>query len=146
MNFPQPGFLSKHLSHVGQFTTGNSNYGASSSFAGRQRRTVNLTCCCEFPASATSSTHSFRVAVRTFSLIIGSAVVGVLAHASAVWFSTRYVVQQQPDGSRQRAWPAQMDLWPTWVMLGAAVIAILVQIVAFLTLCGGVSSVIRSLP
>jgi len=90
--------------------------------------------------------HSFRVAVRTFSLIIGSAVVGVLAHASAVWFSTRYVVQQQPDGSRQRAWPAQMDLWPTWVMLGAAVIAILVQIVAFLTLCGGVSSVIRSLP
>jgi hypothetical protein len=89
--------------------------------------------------------HSLRVCIRIAALATGAAIVGVLAHASAVWFSTRFVVQQQPDGSRQRAWPAHMDLWPTWVMLGAAVIAILVQMLAFLTLCGGVSFTICSL-
>lgn len=83
--------------------------------------------------------HSFRVGVRITTLAVGLAIVGVLAHAAAVWFSTRYVVQRQPDGTRQRAWPAHMDLWPTWVMLGAAVIAIVVQTLALLTLCGCVS-------
>lgn len=89
--------------------------------------------------------HSIRVGIRIFALATSAAIVGVLTHSSAVWFSTRYVVQQQPDGSRQRAWPAHMELWPTWVMLGAAVIAILVQMLAFLTLCGGVSFKINPL-
>jgi hypothetical protein len=82
----------------------------------------------------------FRVVIRLIALAIAASVVGVLAHASTVWFTTRYVVQQQPNGFRQRAWPAHMDLWPTWVMLGAAVIAILIQIVSLMTLCGGVGS------
>ncbi|KAH8684493.1 hypothetical protein BGZ60DRAFT_397674 [Tricladium varicosporioides] len=62
----------------------------------------------------------------------------MLSHASVVWTSTRYVIQQDENGMRQRAWPAHIDLWPTWVMLGAAVIATCVQIVSLLTLCGPV--------
>ncbi|KIW30784.1 uncharacterized protein PV07_02485 [Cladophialophora immunda] len=79
-----------------------------------------------------------RVLVRIIALAVAASIIGVLAHAAAVWFTTRNVVQQQPSGMRQRAWPNHIDVWPTWVMLGAAVIAVIVQILSLLTFCGGV--------
>ena len=82
--------------------------------------------------------HSIRVVIRIFSLAAAASIIGILGHASSVWFATRNVVQQQPTGIRQRAWPAHIDLWPTWVMLGAAAIAVFIQIVSLLTLFGGV--------
>lgn len=84
--------------------------------------------------------HSVRVAIRIFSLVAAASIIGILGHASMIWFSTRNVIRQQPSGLRQRAWPAHMDLWPTWVMLGAAVIAVFIQIASLLTLIGGVGS------
>lgn len=89
---------------------------------------------------ARAAPNAFRVVVRVISLAVAASIIGVLAHASVVWFTTRNVVQQQPNGVRQRAWPNHIDVWPTWVMLGAAVIAVVVQILSLLTFCGGVSS------
>lgn len=89
--------------------------------------------------------HTVRVVIRLLALVVAASIIGVLAHATGVWFTTRDVVQQRPNGIRQRAWPLHIDLWPTWVMLGAAIIAIFIQIVSLLTLCGGVSSLFSPL-
>jgi hypothetical protein len=91
--------------------------------------------------------HSVRVVIRIFSLATAASIIGILGHALTVWFGTRNVVQQQPSGIRQRAWPAHIDLWPTWVMLGAAAIAVFIQIVSLLTLLGGVGFLfVRNFP
>jgi hypothetical protein len=87
---------------------------------------------------ARAAPNVFRVLVRVVALAVAASIIGVLSHAAAVWFTTRKVVQQQPNGVRQRAWPNHLDGWPTWVMLGAAVIAVVVQILSLLTFCGGV--------
>ncbi|KAF4633703.1 hypothetical protein G7Y89_g4415 [Cudoniella acicularis] len=84
----------------------------------------------------TGPPHIVRVIIRIFALIVAASITGVLGHAAAVWFSTQNVIQQQDGGYRQRAWPANLDLWPTWVMLGAAVVAIFIQLLSLLTLCG----------
>lgn len=80
-----------------------------------------------------------RTITRVITLAVGASVLGALAHAAAVWYSTRNDILAQPHGVRMRGWPAQMDLTPTWVMLAAAVMAIVVQIIALLTLVGSVS-------
>ncbi|KIX97719.1 uncharacterized protein Z520_06497 [Fonsecaea multimorphosa CBS 102226] len=82
--------------------------------------------------------NRLRVIVRLITLTVGASIVGVLAHAAFVWYSTRNYILMQPHGIRMRGWPAQMDLIPTWIMLAVAVIAIVVQIVALLTLLRGV--------
>lgn len=81
--------------------------------------------------------NHLRVIIRLITLAVGASIVGVLAHAAAVWYTTRYDILMQPHGVLMRGWPAQMSLIPTWVMLAAAAIAIIVQIVALLTLVGG---------
>ncbi|KIW88325.1 uncharacterized protein Z519_10892 [Cladophialophora bantiana CBS 173.52] len=78
-----------------------------------------------------------RVLVRFIALGFAASIIGVLAHAAVVWATTRNVVEQQSNGIRQRAWPNHIDVWPTWVMLGAAVFAVVVQILSLLTFCGG---------
>jgi hypothetical protein len=85
-----------------------------------------------------------RVIVRIITLAVGASVLGVLAHAAAVWYTTRNDVLMQPHGIRMRGWPAQMDMIPTWLMLAVAAIAILVQVVALLTLIRGVSTAVLS--
>ncbi|OAL35370.1 hypothetical protein AYO20_05421 [Fonsecaea nubica] len=82
--------------------------------------------------------NSFRVLVRIVALAAAASIIGVLAHATVVWINTRSVILQQPDGSFQRGWPDHIDLWPTWVMLAAAVIAVVVQLLSMLTFCGGI--------
>lgn len=81
-----------------------------------------------------------RIMIRGITLIVGASILGVLAHSAAVWYTTRNDILEQPDGFRMPGWPAQMDLLPTWVMLGAATIAIIIQIISLLTLVGNVSS------
>lgn len=102
--------------------------------------TYNGVCNAQHKAQAVP--HSVRVVIRFISLTAAASIIGILAHASTVWFATRNVVQQQLTGIRQRAWPAHIDLWPTWVMLGAAVIAVFIQTVSLLTLFGGVGSLL----
>jgi hypothetical protein len=90
-------------------------------------------------ANALARPNYVRVAIRLLAFIIGTSIVGVLAHSAAVWYSTRNAILKQPHGFRMRAWPARMDLIPTWIMLAVAVVAIFVQVVALLSLIGGVS-------
>jgi uncharacterized MAPEG superfamily protein len=95
---------------------------------------------------ARAAPNAFRVLVRVIALAVATSIIGVLSHATIVWFATRNVVQRQPNGTRQRAWPNHIDGWPTWVMLGAAVLAVIVQILSLLTFCGGVSSNLGASP
>ncbi|OQU96079.1 hypothetical protein CLAIMM_02215 isoform 2 [Cladophialophora immunda] len=78
-----------------------------------------------------------RVVIRLITLTVGASIVGVLAHAAVVWYTTRNDILMQPHGIRMRGWPAQMNLIPTWIMLSVAVIAMVVQIIALLTLLRG---------
>lgn len=87
---------------------------------------------------AQAAPNTWRIVVRGVALVAAASIIGVLAHASAVWSSTREVIQTNPNGYRLRAWPVRIDLWPTWVMLGAAVIAVVVQTLSLLTFCGPV--------
>ncbi|OAP54955.1 hypothetical protein AYL99_10655 [Fonsecaea erecta] len=87
--------------------------------------------------TALARLNRLRVVVRLITLTVGASIVGVLAHAAVVWYTTRDDVLMQPHGIRMRGWPAQMDLVPTWIMLAVAVIAIVVQIFALLTLLRG---------
>jgi hypothetical protein len=90
-------------------------------------------------AKALARPNYIRVTIRLLTFIIGASIIGVLAHSAAVWYSTRNAILKQPHGFRMRAWPARMNLTPTWVMLAVAVVAIFVQIIALLSLIGGVS-------
>jgi hypothetical protein len=100
------------------------------------------------PEQARTSRHkaiaipnSFRISVRVLSLGVAASIVGILLHAVAIWVTTKNVVQQQPNGTRQRAWPNHIDLWPTRVMLLAVAFAVVVQTLSLLTFCGGVGIV-----
>ncbi len=70
---------------------------------------------------------------------------GVLAHAAVVWYTTRNDILMQPHGVRMRGWPTHMNLKPTWLMLAVAVIAMIVQTAALVTLLRGVSRFISLL-
>ncbi|KIW70961.1 hypothetical protein PV04_03188 [Phialophora macrospora] len=77
-----------------------------------------------------------RIVIRTLTLVVGASILSVLANAVAVWYTTRHTVLSQPGKLPQPGWPSTMDLKPTWLMLAAATIAVIVQIVAFFTLVG----------
>ncbi len=77
-----------------------------------------------------------RVAIRVISLVVAVSLISILGHAAAVWIATKDVVQKDPStGYQLRAWAANLDMWPTWTMLGAAAIALVIQVVSLLTLC-----------
>lgn len=80
-----------------------------------------------------------RTLIRLFTLAVGISIVAVLGQATAGWYMTRNDVLSQPSGLRMPGWPQGMNLTPTYVMLSVAAVAILVQILAALTLCGPVS-------
>jgi hypothetical protein len=79
-----------------------------------------------------------RVLIRLFTLAVSIALVTVLAQSTAVWYSTRHAILQQPNGFRMPSWPNGMNMTPSYVMLAVAALAVIVQILAALTLIGGV--------
>ncbi|KAL6806404.1 hypothetical protein GGI42DRAFT_352221 [Trichoderma sp. SZMC 28013] len=82
--------------------------------------------------------ESVRVVLRLLALAFAASVIGVQAHVARVWDQSKNeTVQNSQTGFRMRAWAAQMDLWPTWVNIGAGVIASVIHISSLLTLCGG---------
>jgi hypothetical protein len=83
-----------------------------------------------------------RIIVRAIALAVGASVLGVLAVSIGVWYSTRHTVLEQPGRLPQAGWPDTMELKPTYLLLAAAGIAVIVQIVSLLTLVGGVCSLL----
>jgi hypothetical protein len=84
-----------------------------------------------------------RIIIRTFTLAVGASILAVLAQSVAVWYMTRHTILSQPGKLPQPGWPSTMDLKPTYLMLAAAGIAVIIQLVAFFTLVGPVSSFSR---
>lgn len=83
--------------------------------------------------------NRLRIIIRLITLVIGASISAVLIHTTLFWYTTRWDILRQSQVYRMRGWPAQMDLTPTLVMLSVAVAAIVVQVVALLTLVGKVS-------
>ncbi|RFU79997.1 hypothetical protein TARUN_2219 [Trichoderma arundinaceum] len=82
---------------------------------------------------------SVRIVLRLLALAFALSIIGVQSHVAWVWNQSRNETVQNPQsGFRMRAWAAQMDLWPTWVNIGAGVIASVIHISSLITLCGGV--------
>ncbi|UKZ76792.1 hypothetical protein TrVFT333_004504 [Trichoderma virens FT-333] len=81
---------------------------------------------------------SVRIVLRLLALAFAISIIGVQSHVARVWDQSRDETVQNPQtGFRMRAWAAQMDLWPTWVNIGAGVIASVIHISSLITLCGG---------
>ncbi|KAK6359339.1 hypothetical protein TWF696_000500 [Orbilia brochopaga] len=89
----------------------------------------------------------FRTALRVLVLIIAATIVGLQAHALAVWKDTRDdVVDQRPDGGqwRMQSW-AVMDFTPTWTTLGVAAASVVVQTIALISICTWLNKIRNSL-
>ncbi|KAL7930770.1 hypothetical protein V8C35DRAFT_329999 [Trichoderma chlorosporum] len=81
---------------------------------------------------------SVRIILRLLALAFALSIIGVQSHVAWVWDQSRNETVQNPqNGFRMRAWAAQMDLWPTWVNIGAGVIASVIHISSLITWCGG---------
>ncbi|KAL7944727.1 hypothetical protein V8C42DRAFT_325705 [Trichoderma barbatum] len=82
---------------------------------------------------------SVRIVLRLLALAFAISVIGVQSHVAWVWNQSRNETVQNPqNGFRMRAWAAQMDLWPTWTIIGAGVIASVIHISSLITLCRGI--------
>ncbi|OAP55712.1 hypothetical protein AYL99_09864 [Fonsecaea erecta] len=77
-----------------------------------------------------------RTVLRILSLVLAISVLGIQAYSVYIWLKTREQRTQNTKTRIQtRIW-AFLDPWPTWVMLGAAVVAIVTHLTAFGSLCG----------
>lgn len=95
-------------------------------------------------ANAVSS--PVRAVLRIVALSFAVSIVVVQALAAARWSVThKETIQNPSNGFRIRAWPAEMDLWPTWTNIIAGGIATIVHISALVTLFKGVSALSRPL-
>jgi hypothetical protein len=80
-----------------------------------------------------------RTVFRVLSLVLAITILGIQAYSMYIWLKTRHQsTRNQTTGFQTKIW-AVIDTWPTWVMLGAAVAAVVVHFIAFGSLCGCVS-------
>jgi hypothetical protein len=136
------------LSFFYLFSISNLGYSIMENYRHHHHGHVENSYSIDIPASAAQVKHaerrartrpSFRrIILRIISLAVGASVLAVLAHATYVWFATRNGVLMLANGVTMPSWPAEMDLKPTWIMLATAAFAVLVQILALLTLVGKV--------
>lgn len=77
-----------------------------------------------------------RTVFRVLSLVLAITILGIQVHSVYVWLKTRpQSTRNQTTGFQTRIW-AVIDSWPSWVMLGVAVAAVVVHFIAFGSLCG----------
>ncbi|KIW22955.1 hypothetical protein, variant [Cladophialophora immunda] len=80
--------------------------------------------------------QTIRTVFRVLSLVLAITILGIQAYSIYVWLKTRrQSTRNQTTGFQTMIW-AIIDPWPTWVMLGAAVAAVVVHFIAFGSLCG----------
>jgi hypothetical protein len=80
--------------------------------------------------------QAIRTVFRVLSLVLAITVVGIQAYSSYVWLKTRHdATRNRVTGFQTKIW-AFIDPWPTWVMLGAGVAAVVVHFIAFGSFCG----------
>jgi hypothetical protein len=83
--------------------------------------------------------HGVRVTLRIPTLLVSLAVVGVLAHTIYIRESTRGERLVYPLGTTIAAWPHALTMHPTLLLLAAAAVAVLFNLVALASLAGFVS-------
>lgn len=86
--------------------------------------------------------HSARLGLRVLSLLLSLAAVGILAHATLIYRMTTDEIFTYPYGTKFKAWPQPLHLRPTFLMIGAAVTAALLNIVALLLSLGTVCTLL----
>lgn len=95
----------------------------------------------------TTAFGGVRIALRVVALALAGSVIGLQTFAATEWVRTRdEIVQEVTSGFRIRAWPAGMDLWPTWINIIAGGIAAVIHIFALVMHLAGVSTVSSSIP
>lgn len=88
-----------------------------------------------------SSTSPFSAFVRGFSLCIAITVVVIQSTWLSVLFRTRNDIIPNPqDHFKPKAWPAVLDIKPTYIILAVAAMTIVFQLLAILTHVGPVSA------
>jgi hypothetical protein len=71
-----------------------------------------------------------RISFRVIAFILAVTILGVQAWSAYKWLSTRNQWVYNPKTKlNTRAW-AIIDGWPTWVMMAAAVVAMVIQMTA----------------
>jgi hypothetical protein len=75
-------------------------------------------------------TRTVRISFRAVAFVLAVTILGVQAYCAYTWLSTRGQYFYNPTTQlNTRAW-AIIDGWPTWIMMAAAVVAIIIQLSA----------------
>lgn len=91
-------------------------------------------------SSRRATTNYTRIALRALAFAFAISIVGVQAHALYVYLDTRTdTAVNRVTNLNTELW-AFLDVWPNWAILGTAILATLIQIVALGTLCSCVST------
>ena len=79
--------------------------------------------------------HIVRAILRTIVLLVAVTILAVQGHSMSVWLDTRHQSAYNPKTRLRTTLWAHLDSGPTWTMLIAALIAVVVHFLALLTLC-----------
>ncbi|KAK6537862.1 hypothetical protein TWF694_010762 [Orbilia ellipsospora] len=86
------------------------------------------------PKTSSAAQH-IRTTLRALVLILAATIVAIQAHATVVWLSTRNeMVHDSGTGWKMMQW-AVLDISPTYTMLGISAGAVILQIIALISLC-----------
>lgn len=81
-----------------------------------------------------SSTSFFGAFVRGVTLCIAITVLVIQSNWISIWYRTRDSIVANPeDHFKPKAWPAVLDTKPAYIMLAAAALSIVFQLLAILT-------------
>ena len=87
------------------------------------------------PQTTPSAPSRLRILVRVIALLLAISILVIQAHSAHMWLTTRHDSKlNAKTGVRTLLW-AKLDMWPTWIMLGAAVIATSVHLIALGSRC-----------
>lgn len=79
--------------------------------------------------------HGIRVTWRIISLLLSITIIGLLGHTLYLQGKSALANFKYPSGMELPAWPEGLKLYPTYLFLGAAVVAFVVNFIALLLVC-----------
>lgn len=88
--------------------------------------------------------YSFPLSLRILSAVLSLGITGVLAHVIFLHNTTTDMTIAHPNGMLMTAWPSNMIIFPTYLMLAASAIAATFNITALISSLGIVSPVTRN--
>lgn len=79
--------------------------------------------------------HGIRVTWRIMSLLLSITIIGLLGHVLYLRGKSTEANFKYPSGMEIPAWPEGLKLYPTYLFLGAAIVAFVINLLGILLVC-----------